>query len=183
RRAHGPGPAPRALPAWRESPPVAPAATGSPALAAMSLRLTAIALRPTRRGPASASRKQLPSSSMSVVTSVSPLVRSTTAVSSPGPTGIHGCGWVRPRTQVMKANADEESVGVGMADSAWRLTLGRVGANFQVISPPGRSPPKTVVKLGNVARPAFFPPSPLGRGEQTAAAAPDPFPDTARVVL
>src|SRR5436853_428770 len=36
-------------------------------MAATSLRLTAIALRPTRRGPASASRKQLPSRSISVV--------------------------------------------------------------------------------------------------------------------
>ena len=40
--------------AVRGRPTLTTAATGRPAIAAMSLRLTAIALRPTRRGPASA---------------------------------------------------------------------------------------------------------------------------------
>ena len=67
----------------------------------MSLRLTAIALRPTRRGPASASRKQLPSSSMSVVAiQPAPLDQSSSAASSPGPINTRPAAGVRPTQPV-----------------------------------------------------------------------------------
>ena len=76
----------RARPPRRGKPTLTTAATGTPAMAAMSLRFTAMALRPTRRGPASSRRKQLPSSSMSVVTRHGVAVgQARMAVSSPGP--------------------------------------------------------------------------------------------------
>ena len=73
------------------------AARGMPAMAAISLKLTFMALRPILSAPASAKIKQLPSSSMSEVTRHGlSLGQVTTAVSSPGPTGTQSLGvaWV-----------------------------------------------------------------------------------------
>ena len=66
-------------------------------MAAISLKLTFMALRPILSAPASAKIKQLPSSSMSEVTRHGlSLGQVTTAVSSPGPTGTQSLGvaWV-----------------------------------------------------------------------------------------
>ena len=92
----------KARPPCRGSPTLTTAATGLPAMAAISLRLTAIAFRPTSRGPASARRKQLPSSSMSVVTRQGACAaRRSTAASSPGPISTRGSAGVRLRSQSM----------------------------------------------------------------------------------
>ena len=100
----------RALPPWRGSPTATTAAVGRPAIAAMSLRFTAIALRPMARPPAS-SRKQLPSRSMSVVTRHgASRVRRTEAVSSPGPMRTRGSGGVCRRIHSMKPNSPAAEV-------------------------------------------------------------------------
>ena len=101
---------PRALPPGRGSPTATTAAVGRPAIAAMSLRLTAIALRPMARPPASR-RKQLPSRSISVVTRQGPVpVPRTQAVSSPGPMRTRGSAGVRRRIHSMKSNSPAGSV-------------------------------------------------------------------------
>src|SRR5262249_17736047 len=72
--------------------------------------------RPTRCAPASASRKQLPSSSMSVVTSNGPRpATSSAAVSSPGPISTRWADGVRRRSQSMKPNSPPG----GWREDAW----------------------------------------------------------------
>src|SRR5439155_8064369 len=78
-RCDGPSAAPRPQ---REN---SGASAGTPAIAAMSLRFAAIALRPARRGPTAATTKSVPSVSTSVVTSTGWAGGARTAQRSPGP--------------------------------------------------------------------------------------------------
>ncbi len=87
--------------AFAAAPRSTTAATGMPAIAAMSLRFAAIALRPTRRGPTSATTKSVPSISMSVVTSSGRSCGASTAQSSPGPISTRGSAGVRDRSHAM----------------------------------------------------------------------------------
>ena len=82
------------------------AAIGRPAIAAMSLRLTARDLRPTCSGVASGQVKCTPSTSMSTAISVESVSgQDTDAASSPMPTSSRGWGPACRRIQSIKANS------------------------------------------------------------------------------
>ena len=82
------------------------AAIGRPAIAAMSLRLTARDLRPTCSGVASGQVKCTPSTSMSTAISVESVSgQDTDAASSPMPTSSRGWGPACRRIQSIRANS------------------------------------------------------------------------------